>query len=56
MTPLYLDNAATTVVDPRVAERLIPFLRVDLGREGVGVSPLRGSIRKTRRASCPARR
>ena len=39
MTPIYLDNAATTADDPRVAERMFPFLRVDLGREGGGADP-----------------
>ncbi len=29
--PIYLDNAATTPVDPRVVEKLVPYLNVEFG-------------------------
>ena len=33
--PVYLDYSATTPVDPRVAQKMIPFLTEGFGNPGV---------------------
>ncbi len=44
--PIYLDYSATTPVDPRVADKMIPFLRdgkpIELGKVGPDKDPQSG--------------
>jgi cysteine desulfurase len=36
--PIYMDYSATTPVDPRVADKMIPFLRAQFGNPASAVT------------------
>ena len=59
MKPVYFDNNATTRVDPRVVEAMLPFFTEQFGNpssmHSFGGQSRRGGERRARRTAEPAR-